>query len=217
MKARAWWLAAGVLGVAFLATRKAAGVWTDTANRVGTLASKQAWAQQLAAVVAVELPQLSEAARTLVVAHGGLESGWGTGPTLARGNHNVFNITAGRGYQGAVDVAANADRSYAASDCQAQGRPMAYRDSAGRPYCVVDQRWRAYTSGNEAVRDYWDFLNRQVGGRYVRAAAALERADVLAFAGELGRAGYYTLPAGDYAKQLQGVYSTAQRFLRATA
>ena len=187
---------------------------TSAYNAVGDLASKAAWAKSLYAAVSQELPQLSVPARLLIVAHGGYESGWGTGKTVRRGNNNVFNITAGSAWKGAVDRAVNADTSYSAADCQRQGRPMDKTDSKGRRYCDIDQVWRKYGSVNEAVRDYWDFLGpNQNGGRYLLARQALEAADVTAFGNALSRAGYFTLPVGEYVANLQAIVNTARKFV----
>lgn len=187
---------------------------TSAYNAVGDLASKAAWARTLYNVVGQELPQLSVAARLLIVAHGGYESGWGTGKTMRRGNNNVFNITAGSSWKGTVDRAVNADTSYSAADCQRQGRPMDKTDSKGRPYCDIDQTWRKYASLNDAVRDYWDFLGpNQNGGRYVLARQALEAADVTAFGNALSRAGYFTLPVSEYVANLQAIVNTARKFV----
>lgn len=183
-------------------------------NAAGDLASKAAWAKNLYAAVSQELPQLSVPARILIVAHGGYESGWGTGKTLKRGNNNIFNVTAGSAWKGAVDRAPDADTSYSEPDCQRQGRPMNLVDSKGRKYCAIDQVWRKYNSMNEAVRDYWDFLGpNQNRGRYIIARQALERGDVSGFGMALFQAGYYTLPATEYIASLQAIVQTVKKFI----
>lgn len=183
-------------------------------NAVGDMASKAAWANKLYAAVSQELPQLSVPARILIVAHGGYESGWGTGKTLKRGNNNIFNVTAGSAWKGAVDRATDADTSYSEPDCQRQGRPMNLVDSKGRKYCAIDQVWRKYDSMNEAVRDYWDFLGpNQNRGRYIIARQALERGDVSGFGMALFQAGYYTLPATEYIASLQAIVQTVKKFI----
>lgn len=215
-----WLIGGGAVAAALLFIfRKPVGAAVSSAaksayNAVGDLASKAAWAKALYDVIGVELPFLSVGARVLMVAHGGYEGGWGTSKTLRRGNNNVFNITAGSSWKGAVDRATNADTSYNAADCQKQGRPMDKTDSKGRAYCDIDQVWRKYATLNEAVRDYWDFLGpNQNRGRYVVARQALERGDAVGFGQALGAARYYTLPVADYVANLQAIVATAKRFI----
>jgi hypothetical protein len=61
----------------------------------------------------------------------------------------------------------------------------------------VTQVWRVYGSLDEAITDYWAFLNGN-GGRYASAVLALENGDLPAFAQALGSSGYYTLPINAY-------------------
>jgi len=207
-------VASTVKSTATAVARSAGAIMQDAYNAVNTLAGQAAWAKMFYDAVSKELPQLSTGAKLLIVAHGGYESGWGTGKTVRRGNNNVFNVTAGSAWKGARDFAQDADTSYSAPDCQRQGRPMNKVDKQGRPYCTIDQTWRKYATVNEAIRDYWDFLGpNQNRGRYVAARAALERGDVASFGNELFKAGYFTYPVASYVKEMQQKLDLVKQFL----
>jgi flagellum-specific peptidoglycan hydrolase FlgJ len=143
---------------------------------------KAAWLLTMEAAVEKELPQLKPSARALLLAHAALESGWGGARAWRRG-FNFGNITAGKAWQGAkwTDVGGDVD---------GKGNP-------------ITQVWRAYSTVEDAIADYWDFLGpNQNRGRYVKARACLEQGDAINFALELHKAGYYELAAPEYARRL---------------
>jgi flagellum-specific peptidoglycan hydrolase FlgJ len=148
------------------------------------------WTDSMRAAVASVLPDLSAAARDLVVAHAAFESGFGAARAAQTGN-NVFNLTAGSAWSGPTFTDQGGDTQY---------------DAQGNYVGRITQVWRVYASLEECVGDYWEFLGPWANrGRYVQARAALERADLPAFCNELHRAGYFTLPAQRYQERLEAV------------
>jgi flagellum-specific peptidoglycan hydrolase FlgJ len=146
---------------------------------------KAAWLLTLRDAVAKELPQLKDSARALLLAHAALESGWGRAKAWRHG-YNFGNITAGKAWKGAKWTDVDGDT-----------------DAKGNP---ITQVWRAYSSLESAVADYWNFLGPdQNRGRYVKARACLEDADAINFARELHKAGYYELAEVEYARRLGSV------------
>ena len=159
--------------------------------------SKLAWLLSLEEAVQRELPSLKESAQHLLFAHAAMECGWGTAKAYRHG-YNFGNITAGPAWQGAkwLDV----------------GGDLEYRDDG--TIKTIDQWWRAYSTLDDAVADYWDFLGpSQNRGRYVKARNALVNGDAISFAIELSKAGYYTLPAQEYARRLGQVLQIVKREL----
>lgn len=172
---------AAALAVAVVLAAPALGAAGDAVT------ARVRWLRDLWAALGTELPQLSTEARVLALAHATMESGWGV-TRQAREAYNVWNLTAGSAWRG--PTMAGGDTEY---DAQGNVRP-------------ITQAWRVYGSMGAAVRDYWAFLGPTANrGRYVAARAALERGDAVAFAQELYRAGYYTLPPARYAEQLGAV------------
>lgn len=148
--------------------------------------AKLAWLQTLNEQVKRFLPSLKDSARRLLLAHAALESGWGTANAYRHG-YNFGNITAGSQWKGAKWVDHHGDLVY-------------LPDGTSR---IIDQEWRAYSSLNDALADYWSFLGpTQNGGRYVKARHFLEDGDAIRFCLELHDRGYYTLPSSEYSHRL---------------
>lgn len=145
------------------------------------------------------LPQLSRAARVLLVAHGAYESGYGSG-FAARVCNNPWNITAGSWWLGAgkaVVTQQNADDDYKPDGTKVR----------------IAQTWRQYATKAEALADYWAFLTTQNGGRYAPAARALERADVSEFVRLLRSGGYFNFPEAGYRSGLSTALGEVDRIL----
>lgn len=160
--------------------------------------TNQQFVQLIDGAVRAELPQLVPASRLLVVAHACLESGWGHARAFLRG-YNAFNLTAGPAWRGAewTDVDGDTD---------------------GPTGKKITQVWRAYSSINDAVRDYWSFLGLdQNGGRYTKARAQLESAEpnVGEFAALLWKAGYFTANPLTYAQDLTKIRIAVAKLLGA--
>lgn len=136
------------------------------------------------------LPSLSIQTKAMIIAHAAYESGWGK--ARAAQQANLFNLTAGSSWAGAVVT--GPDDEY---------------DAAGnkRP---ITQRFRAYHSLSEGLRDYQDFLNRY----HTRAANLLTIGDV-AFVVALSQSHYYTLPVAQYVKTYRAVLNGVIDTLRA--
>ena len=157
---------------------------------------KAAWLLTLDEDVKRVLPQLKESARHLLLAHAALESGWGQAKAWRHG-FNFGNITAGPSWQGAKWTDVGGDE-----------------DAAGNK---ITQVWRAYSTIDAAIKDYWDFLGpNQNRGRYLHARDFLANGAVLDFAAELHKARYYELDPRKYAKFLAGVLQTVIRELLPT-
>lgn len=164
---------------------------------VGGVMDQATWARRTWSAIRSALPTLSTSAQLIVMAHATYESGWGKAHAAVRGN-NLFNLTAGSAWTGAKWTDVGGDTEYAANGAVKR----------------IDQVWRAYRSIEEGVADYWAFLGPgQNRGRYVLARGALERGDLEAFAQELYRAGYYTLPPDKYVAQLGAVFTSVQKAL----
>lgn len=170
------------------------------------IAPPMGWVEKVRAQVDASLPFLSPNARALVVAHAAMESGYGR--ATASGVFNLFNLTRGANDPRPSFVEQNADWEY----LQLSGAPPPSVD--GSPWQQapgggwrrrIPQRWRAYSSIDEGLRDYWEFLG---GARYRPARDALSRADLGAFVALLASAGYYTLPETEYLARMEKV-STA--------
>jgi flagellar protein FlgJ len=128
---------------------------------------------------AVQASQATGLPARFIVAHAALESGWGRAePRRADGrpSHNLFGIKAGRSWSGDVVEAVTTE----------------YVDGVARQRV---ERFRAYASYAEAMRDYADLLTGNA-----RYAGLIGVADGAAFAQGLQRAGYATDPA--YADKL---------------
>ena len=220
-----WWLLGGA-ALAFLAfRRKDVAAVTEAAVEkaiesgkavIGTLrdiTDKALVAKGLYAAIDAELPNLPRNSKLIMISQALTESGWNIGRAAREGN-NWWNITAGPAWTGAVWVDVNGDKSYAKSDCTRLNRPMTFKDSSGRAYCKIDQKWRKYATLNEAVRDYWDFLGpNQNRGRYLVARTALAQGNVDLFVSELGKAGYYTAPVSEYSRLVKGIMTGLDKYL----
>lgn len=165
---------------------------------LGTTTDQVLIIRKLFAAVASELPDIPFKAKVLVVAQALLESGWNTGRAAINAN-NWFNINAG-GWSGPVYVAVNGDISYTKATCDKQGRPMNKKDSKGRLYCVIDQKWRKYATVNESVRDWWKLMQQS---RFDSARSGLMNGDIQTFASGLRTARYYDAPLSDYVAGLK--------------
>lgn len=128
----------------------------------------------------------------LVIAHAAYESGWGT-LRQAKQAFNVFNLTAGSRWSGPV----------------MEGGDTEY--SPGKAVKQIVQKWRCYGSLQEAVDDYFHFLEAP---RYLPARAALLDGDGARFIEWLGPdrshqvpplGGYYTLPTVQYLRGFSAV------------
>lgn len=128
-------------------------------------------------------PQLSTAARQIVVAHAALESGWGEGRP-ARLGYNFFNVT--RPASDPRPIIESGDL-----ECDASG--------ACRP---ITQRFAKYGSATEALVEYFKLLR---GSRYSAALARLEIGDSIGFVAKLREGGYFTLPVSEYQERFAGV------------
>jgi flagellar protein FlgJ len=152
----------------------------------------------LAAVPPAE--NIPEDAWPLVVAHAAYESGWGS--ARAASGRNYFNLTAGSRWRGRI----------------VQGPDLEYSDGVVKR---ITQRFRAYDSDAEAVRDYLAFLSMP---RYRPAREALVAGDALRFVQLLGPdrsretppvGGYYTLPTARYAAEFAAVLEQVRAALPA--
>ena len=132
--------------------------------------SKQTNAQAINnALIAMGFQEMS---RLMVIAQSGVETGMGSYGKAASVN-NFFNITAGHFWTGPTLDGPDTD-------------------GAGNP---IIQKWRAYPSISEGVKDYVAFLSMP---RYVHSKAALMAGDVEGFARMLRGEGYYTFPVDDF-------------------
>lgn len=162
---------------------------------------KRAWVRALEGVVARELPQLSPAARELLVAHAALESGFGVARAAVRG-HNPFNVIGGR-------VARPLDLASPGQVTQTWPGEVwvdvgGDKDGQGRP---ITQVWRVYADDGAAVRGQWELLSRAtplpgLAGAYRAARDALVTGDVSSYAWRLHAAGYYELAPALYTAKL---------------
>jgi flagellar protein FlgJ len=137
-------------------------------------------------------PHAAEASRAtgipahFMIAQAALETGWGRAELrLADGrtSHNLFNIKAGRGWEGATVSAATTE--------YADGQPV-----------TETARFRAYGSYAEAFRDYARLLTSSP-----RYAEVLGASDPRSFARGLQQAGYATDPM--YADKLTRIIGGA--------
>lgn len=136
---------------------------------------------QMRQAMSLELPQLNRSGRQLMVAHAAYESGFGNGRAFRMG-WNFGNITAGSSWKGNAWVDSGGDTEVSASGAVK----------------TIDQKWRAYPTLQDAVRDYWAFLG---GSRYLDARNVLEHSNGLdadAFAANLRSGGYFTLQLAKY-------------------
>lgn len=163
------------------ATKTAASA--DAAPRLGTPYSVSA--QDF---VSRTWPQANQAAASLgvpphfLVAQAALETGWGKAIIRnadGSSSHNLFNIKASAGWQGAV----------------AEARTTEYEN--GKPVSKVE-RFRAYASYAEAFEDYASLI-----GNAARYASVKGQQDGAGFARALQQGGYATDPA--YADKLTRV------------
>jgi len=204
-----WLLGATGLGAVILLIAKR--------KEVGALLDRPAWAKHVFDEITAAIPGLSVKSRLIVLAHAAYESGWGQGNRAAREANNLFNVTAGSAWKGDTLLVPNADLSYNTAECQRLGRPVQLQKN-GKMACRIDQVWRKYPSYREALVDYWDFLGpNQNKGRYVTARNALQAGDLTAFGNALYAAGYFTLPAAEYVKTMQGVFTSASKLLNVLA
>jgi flagellar protein FlgJ len=135
---------------------------------------------------ALEAGRATGIAPHFILGQAALESGWGRGEIrMADGgaSHNLFNIKAGGGWQGAVADVATTE--------YVNGAPV-----------KSVERFRAYGSYAEAFKDYANLIANNP--RY--AQVLNERADPAAFARALQQAGYATDPS--YAEKLTRVITS---------
>ena len=135
---------------------------------------------------ALEAGRATGIAPHFILGQAALESGWGRGEIrMADGgaSHNLFNIKAGGGWQGAVADVATTE--------YVNGAPV-----------KSVERFRAYGSYAEAFKDYANLIANNP--RY--AQVLNERADPAAFARALQQAGYATDP--NYAEKLTRVITS---------
>lgn len=66
----------------------------------------------------------------------------------------------------------------------------------------LEQTFRAYSTAESGAADYLNLLRR----RFPDAVEAAERGDAREFAERLGRAGYFTAPAGEYAAAMERLF-----------
>lgn len=219
------WLFGGAVAAFLLLRRKDVAAVTEQAVEkaiesgkavIGTLRDvkdKALVAKGLYAALDAELPNLPRNSKLIIISQALTESGWNVGRAAREGN-NWWNITAGPAWTGPVWLDVNGDKSYSKADCTRLNRPMTFKDSAGRAYCKIDQKWRKYATLNEAVRDYWDFLGpNQNRGRYLIARNALAAGNVDLFVSELSKAGYYTAPVSEYSRLVKGIMSGLDKYL----
>jgi hypothetical protein len=221
-----WWLLGGAVVMFILAKKRADEEEVRSVESVEETA-KDVIAQieagtargdvvnQLYRAISAELPTLPRTSKLLMIAQAITESGWAKGRAALNAN-NWWNITSGSAWTGDVFVDVNGDRSYTASNCKRVGRPMSFKDSKGRAYCKIDQKWRKYPTINDAVRDYWAFLGpNQNRGRYVTARGLLESGNVEGFVRELRKAGYYDAPVETYLRLVTSIVSSLPKYLSA--
>ncbi len=121
-----------------------------------------------------------------VIAQAALETGWGRSPI----GNNYFGIKGSASWQGATTQAAT--QEYVNGDAQ-----------------VVSEKFRAYATAEDSVRDYV----RLLGGSQRYATVRGTGADTVAFADAIQASGYATDPA--YATKLQAVVQVVNGMLPA--
>ncbi len=138
-----------------------------------------------------------------VAAQAALETGWGK---AAIGN-NLFGITAGKDWHGAVQLKTTTE--YFKDDKQAGRFPSVQsitRLPDGRYKYIVTRYFRDYPSVRECLKDHFAVLSLP------RYRAAWEWAgDVYRFALEIARAGYCTARPEVYAQSILSISKTLQK------
>lgn len=162
------------------------------AKAAQTVMGRAEWSQAVQMAAARTLPNLTPAARELLVAHAAFESGFGNA-TAARVGHNIFNVTAGSSWAGPTYTDVGGDTEYTA-------------DGVKR----ITQVWRVYGSLDEAVADYWRLLSWT---RYRPARTALEQGNLSSFTAALYAGGYFTLPVALYTARLGAVQLEVKGYL----
>ena len=172
----------GLLGFALLGVLVARGQGSKPTGRDFCLA--------LDAALQRVVPGLDTAARLVVVAHWGLESGFGEKGKAYQRGWNGANLTAGSAWKGDKWTDVNGDT-----------------DGAGNS---INQVWRIYPDLDSAVADYWSFLGPSENrGRYLVARFELQDGNGESFARELGAAGYYQLNPDEYVRRFTGAWRRA--------
>lgn len=165
-------------------------------STIVTEASRLEFVRRVWAAIVEATPNLGSTAlatrvRVMILAHAAYETGWGITTGYRLGN-NLFNIT--RSASDAGPVVSGPD-----TECDASGNC--------RP---ITQRFRAYGSLAESVRDYIAFLS---ASRYAASLKLLLAGD-LGFAEALGKAGYYTLPIAKYVSSYRAMIDSVVKRLR---
>lgn len=138
-----------------------------------------------------------------VAAQAALETGWGS-HTIGR---NLFGITPGKGWSGAVRIARTTE--YLPDDRQGAKFIKVHaieRLPDGRFKYTVDRAFKDYPYVRDCLLDHFRVLS---GSRYKAAFAHVN--DVYRFALEIARAGYCTAPAEEYARSIASIANTLER------
>ena len=216
-------LAAG--GIALLLAGLAFWKRKEVADVVTTVKSSADFASSMWTTLGEVLPQLSTKSKLIIIAHAAYESGWGQAAKhLALGTNNIFNVTKGSvartgQWDGTTVTQPDADWEY-----YQEGKTYPVAPPPGSPWVVdpkngqyrrrIPQVWRKYPNYRTAILDYWDFLGpNQNGGRYVAARAALEAGDLTTFGNALYKAGYFTLPPGEYVASMTKMLDSVQKVM----
>ena len=182
----------------------------ETKDEIRVLVDRGAWTRRMYQAISESLPPLPAQSKLVIIAHAVTESGWASQSRAVKNGYNYWNITAGSSWTGPVYVDVNGDKSYQKTACKSLGRPMDFKDSKGRAYCKIDQKWRSWPSLEAAVRGYWDFM----GGRYIAAREALIAGDIPTFVTKLAEKGYFD-PAvkGEYLTNMQSIIKRAGSYV----
>lgn len=138
-----------------------------------------------------------------VAAQAALETGWGQ-KAIGR---NLFGITHGKGWRGAVRIVRTTE--YLPDDRQGNRFIKVHsieRLPDGRYKYTVDRAFRDYPSVRDCLLDHFRVLS---GSRYKAAFAHVN--DVYRFALEIARAGYCTAPPEEYAQSIASIAKTLER------
>jgi flagellum-specific peptidoglycan hydrolase FlgJ len=135
-------------------------------------------------------PDAPGMARTLILAHAALETGWG-GSTGFKVGNALFNITKDKGSRASFVVAP--DEEYAPDGTKRK----------------ILQNFLIFGTLEDSVRHYLGFIKRP---RYGKAFDELMDCKP-EFVITLGEGGYYTLPVPQYFKQYVGVLDSVEKAL----
>jgi hypothetical protein len=177
---------------------------------IRSLTGWKEWTQKFYAAIARTIPEVTHEGRMIIIAQAVNEGGWTGKGRAAKAGFNFWNITASPSYKGDVWVDVNGDKSYQKANCRSLGRPMDFKDSKGRAYCKIDQRWRKWSSLEDAIRGYWSFM----GANYAEARDLLQKGQVVPFIESIGKKGYYDIAIKqDYIDTMRSILKRANKYV----